>query len=443
MRVGATAECIFLLRQEGPAHHTHCGMRAPTSSVQGADRAWSGEGARLLLSAGSLPQLQRDAGIMTRLPRWHSTVRRGRQSSWSYAALVGAGLCVLIPLLLFAGDRGSTQHVVPAADSAQLQSMSREALETEKLRQEVIDLRQKNQRSGGIWAFLPFAPFLTALVAVAGVLITLWKQITEANRQKELDRAEREKERKQRLDKQFNTIAASLGGDTEAIRASGAVSISLFSRPEYEEYYEQAFMLVLANLKIDHSPAISSLLVNSFEKIARTYIPRHEGELDFSHLTLTGVNLSGLDLTGVDIGYADLRRANFTGATLRRVRGFGAKCDKARFSRSDLQAARLHEVECPDGQFHDASLIDAKMKDANLQGAQFHRTRLQGAHFEGANLKNAQFQQANLNEAHFQGAAGFTTSTLKSIVRAEHWQDAHFDDDVRASLDELATEGNA
>ena len=321
--------------------------------------------------------------------------------------------------------------------------MSCEALETEKLRQEVIDLRQKNQRSGGFWAILPFAPFLTALVAVAGVLITLWKQITETNRQKELDRDEREKERKQRLDKQFNTIATSLGGDTEAIRASGAVSISMFAKPEYEEYYEQAFMLVLANLKINHTAAVSSLLVNSFEKIARTYLPRHEGELDFSHLTLTGVNLSGLDLTGADIGHADLRRANFTDATLRRVRGFGAKCDKARFSRSDLQAARLHEVECPDGQFHDASLIDVKMKGANLQRAQFHRARLQGAHFQGANLKNGQFQQANLNEAHFKGASGFTTTTLESIIRAEHWEDAHFDDDVRKTLDKLVAERNA
>lgn len=371
---------------------------------------------------------------------------------------IAGALCLLTSPALRAMSVPSPPHVGASPDSAQLDTLTREELQVEKLRQEVVQLRYENQQLGyeneqqrGFWASLPeYVPFITALVAVAGIFITLWKQINETSRQKVLDRRERKAEREQRdrenrrhTDEQFNAIAKSLGADTEPMRASGAVSIATFAKSGYEEYYDQAFMLVLANLKIDHSPAITSLLINSFEKIARKYIPRHDGELDLSNLTLTGVNLSELDLTGADLGFADLRRANFTGATLQKVRGYKAKCAKARFSRANLQAARLHKAEFTDGHFHNARLIDVKMKEADLTRAQFHQAKLQGAHLEEATLTDAEFQQADLNETFFTGAKGLTPKTLKSIINAKHWEKAHFDDAIRDQLNALAKERDA
>ena len=65
---------------------------------------------------------------------------------------------------------------------------------------------------------------------------------------------------------------------------------------------------------------------------------------------------------------------------------------------------------------------------------------MQSAHLERANLSGAKFEQADLNDTFFRGAS-FNAQTLKNIIKAFNWQKAHFDEDVKAKLEELANQG--
>jgi len=66
---------------------------------------------------------------------------------------------------------------------------SREQLELAKLRHEIIKLEIENKKLRNEWdTIVGLAPFLTSLVALLGVFITLWKHLSEQSRQRDLDR---------------------------------------------------------------------------------------------------------------------------------------------------------------------------------------------------------------------------------------------------------------
>lgn len=337
-----------------------------------------------------------------------------------------------------------------AQDDKKSQSTSLQQLEEEKLRQEIQKLRLENKKADSIWALIAsYSTLITACVAVVGVIATLMKQINETSRQRALDRNQRELDRKQRedeserrLDEKFASIVADLGSEKPAIQASASVSIMSFLRPEYKAFHNQVFLILLANVKIEHSETISKLLIDAFNKAARLAFEnaRERGvqlQLDISGGNLNHVDLSGLELSQADFGFARMRHANLSEANLFRVRGIGANLEKARLSGANLKEARFRRANLMEAHFHGANIVSARFEESNLMKAQFQQARLQSAHLENSKLVGAKFEQANLDDTYFYGAS-LNEKTLKSISKAFNWEKAHFDDDVKAKLEKLA-----
>jgi hypothetical protein len=335
---------------------------------------------------------------------------------------------------------------LPTLD-ATLNGLDSAELQDEKLRREIIDLELKNRSETSAWRLvLGLVPFTTALAAAAGVLITVWKYQTESARQRHLDRQERDKENQRRFDQNFTQVVENLGAERSSLRASAAISLMTFLKPEYSSFHDQVYLVVLANLKIEHDEAVTDSLVRVFEQAIRLrLLTVKPGErrnlLNLSRAQLERVDLSNLDLSEADLGFARLRGANLTGSNLKRARGIGVNLENARLSRADLTEARLRDADCRNAQFHEATLVSARLDGkADLRNAEFQQARLQSAHLRGAKLGGARFEEAKLNDAFFEGAV-FDGSALRSIARGvarESWQQAHFDDEIQAQLRRIA-----
>ena len=270
-----------------------------------------------------------------------------------YIGLLLASLVYTCPAVAWA------RSDLPEAATNGLQD---EALEREKLRQEIRELRLKNQESESWAARLPAA---TTFVAVVGILLTIWKQINQQN----ADRRQRQDESQRRSDEKFTKIIGDLGSQYLPVQAGAAVSLLTFLKPKYRELHEQVFLILLANLKIEHDETINKLMVDGFQKALRARVVDMNRKeplvIDLSHTRLSRIDLSGgIDLTGTDIAFADLRHANFSGSFLRRARGIQANLEKARLSRCDLEEARLQKANLSGAQMHSARLISADLKYA-------------------------------------------------------------------------------
>jgi uncharacterized protein YjbI with pentapeptide repeats len=333
-----------------------------------------------------------------------------------------------------------------------LENPTKQELENQKLLQEIIKLTIENQRAKNFWYLLTAnATFLTALVAVFGAIVTIWKQIVERSRQQELDRLQREQDRLQREDEslrriseKFNTTVAGLGSDKDPIQAASAVSIMSFLKPEFSAYHHQVYLIILSNLKIAHEPTVIKLLIRAFEQAIRVMLEKDLEKplnLDFSDAVLKRADLSGLQLHNTDLAHAKMQSANLNKTDLTRVRGYKANLTGALLSDAILVEARLNGAILEGAVLHDANLSSAKLKESDLKQAQFHRAKLQSAHFEKADLRHAKFRQADINDAFFAGAL-LNQQTLQSLLIAYHWENAHFDPDVRRELEKLS-EGRA
>jgi uncharacterized protein YjbI with pentapeptide repeats/flagellar basal body-associated protein FliL len=363
------------------------------------------------------------------------------------------GICIVIILMIIISY--ITFRTKSHGSNDNLQIMTKSNLEEEKLRQEVVKLQIENRKANSILVLLVSnAGLLTALLAIVGAVVTIWKQIEERSRQQKLDRQQRDKDRQQRevenlrrIDEKFTAIIKDLGSDSVPVQAGAAVSILTFLKPVYQTYYEQVFLIILANLKVKRDKreeATAELLLKGFEKAIRLLIEykikqREPVELDLSHADLKRVNLSGLDLSNADLGYADMPNVVLEGANLFRVKGYGANLKRARLSHANLNEARFKTAIFADALFHDANLVAANMKETDLRRVQFHQAKLQSAHFEYADLRGAQFNQANINDTFFKDAL-MDDQALKSILKAFNWNNAHFDDETKTKLENLAAQ---
>ena len=326
----------------------------------------------------------------------------------------------------------------PVITETSSQPMSQIELESEKLRQEIRQLEIENNRLNSPWQTVSsYITLITAAVAVAGVFVTLWKQFSERER----DREQRESESRRRLDEKFSTIVANMGSENSSIQVSAAISLMTFLRDEYTEFHEQVYLILLANLKLKHNRQVNRLLIQAFEKAIRlkleTIRKLHDSQgLDLTDTNLYRIDLSGLDLSNIDIAFAELNLANLKSTILYRVKGFETNLEKARLTDAILNEARLAKANLEDAHLHRANLVSSNLKETNLRGAQFFQAKLQSAHLENADLSGAKFEQADLNDTYFQGAK-FNLPTLKSICKAYNWENAHFDDDVLSRLNEL------
>jgi uncharacterized protein YjbI with pentapeptide repeats len=322
-------------------------------------------------------------------------------------------------------------------------------LQQQKLQQEVEKLKHENANASGLrgWvgAYAGIAGVLAAGSAVLGVLVTFRSQRKEQARQAVLDREQRENDREQRenesrrrLDERFTAIVGDLGSKLEAVQAAAAVSLLTFLREENAPFHRQVRLVVLANLKVQHPPVVTKLLVRVLEAALRTKDPLEPIELDLSDAKLARANLSELNLEGADLSHADLHSADLTNAKLRRARGIEPNLERARLcgEDTDLTEVRWRGAKAAAANFGDANLVKAHLEESDLTDAKFQRARLQSAHLNNADLHGAQFAQANLNDTYFDGAK-LDEKAMKSIVRALNWDKAHFSSDVAEALRSL------
>lgn len=317
-------------------------------------------------------------------------------------------------------------------------------LELEKLRQEIRQLELDNQRRDS-WPgrLLDFLPLLTALTAVVGALLALWKHLVETSRQRDLDRQQREREQLRRFDELLASAIDKLGSDSEAQQASGAVLLRTFLKRRHAEFHELLYLTTVANLKVEHPRAVNRLLVATFEEALRLLLAargsevRH-GQLDLVGARLARVDAAGLDLEGADVAFADLTGADLTGANLRRLKGHSVTLDGARLSKAVLGEARLQEASAQRALFHDTDLVAADLQKAVLRGAKFFQARCQSAHMERADLRGAEFSGADVNDAYFTGARWDETALRSMATGAHNWRKAHFDSEVVSRLEALS-----
>jgi uncharacterized protein YjbI with pentapeptide repeats len=366
-------------------------------------------------------------------------VRRHGRVAVAAVVLVASGL--VVGLLLIAEP---WRVLSVPGEVARLSKLDQGALEAEKLRQEILQLEIENAGSGRGWSvLLSLAPFITALAAGLGVLATLWKQMSEQARLRRTEIEQRRVEDLRRFDEGFTRVIANLGAESTALRASAAVSLPTFLRPEYHDMHDQVLAVAIANAKqgVSQPEPVQRLLVRAIEQALRARtapIPDTERGhlLDLSRTFLDRADFSGLDLAGVDVAFASLRNANLTGSNLSRLRGIEVALDGSRLSRANLSEARLRGVKAREAQLHDARCVSARFEDADLAGAEFQRAQLQEAHFQGANLKSAKFNGADLNNAYF-AEVTLDDPARRSIVDALNWRKARFDPPEAALLDEI------
>jgi uncharacterized protein YjbI with pentapeptide repeats len=424
-------------------------LRAPRLRMRG--REVTTRPAHFQVSA----QTQVRCFVVLRWPaRSHEVCFRARQ-----ATACGVAVCVFFGGAALWSPRAWGQPP-PAQPTAEVPPTATD-LEQEKLTQEIRHLRLENRDHEGFRGFvtayvgsLPaFAAVLTGLAAVIGLGLTARQAVHDRARQEAQaleesvrDRVQREIESRRVLDERFAAILMNLGAETEPIRAGAAVSLFTFLRRENSAYHSQVRLAALANLKVEHTPAVTRILVGVMERALRVSVPRRTAERDFSQAQMPRIDLSGLDLSGADLAFTNLRGANLTDASLRRAEGFSVVLEKARMcgTQANLEAVRFQAAKCAGALFHDARLVAAHFEDAVLTGAQFQRAKLQAAHLEGADLNGAQFQGAMLKDAYFFNRksgrkAALDDTALATITRAHDWEQAHFCRDHKARLYELSS----
>jgi uncharacterized protein YjbI with pentapeptide repeats len=339
----------------------------------------------------------------------------------------------------------STATIAPTSTAAAGgQDLERKKLEAEiaKLAEEKNKLRDDH---GTVADVARIAPFVTAIVGLLALFGTLWKQIQETGRTKAAEADQRNKDRLQRFDEQFEHMVTQLGSTDPATRAAATTRIASYLKPDQQEFHEQVFLLLITALRYPRGDVGDKIVARTFQRAARTQIPLLRAEapdfqLDLSHCAMGRVDLSGLDLRGADIGFADLHGARLIKASLRRAAGYRVDLSGATLTGADLLEARLVEAKLVRARLTGgANLVSAKLKHADARGALFLQARLQEAHFEDADLRGARFEQSNLNNAYFQRAT-FDDSALASIAGgALNWRQAHFDTTVSEELERLSS----
>jgi uncharacterized protein YjbI with pentapeptide repeats len=348
-------------------------------------------------------------------------------------------------------------------------------LAREKLGEEIRQLRLANsQADGWLAVFLPFAPFVTVLVAVGTLAAALWKQSNDVAaagraaaadasrwradfalqqdreaakneqwrqeflRQQQLDRAAAEQKELGRFDDTLSRISAQISSGNLGLSLNGAAALGLFVKPRYQDLHSDLLRIILANLKAAPKAEVADLLRDDLARVLNMLFvggqPNQDvpNPLDLTHLNLYRLDLHGLKLPAnaiLDFALATLDDANLSEMTMARARGFMAKLDAARFSRTIMTEARFNKAQATGKpvHFHETRLVSATFDDALLPGAEFQQAKLQGAKFRRCDLRGARFEGADVNDAYFQGAI-LDEVALRSIALGAHnWLSAHFD----------------
>jgi uncharacterized protein YjbI with pentapeptide repeats len=330
--------------------------------------------------------------------------------------LIGAGM--LATVLVGACSTGTGED---------LAGMNATELADEKLREEILDLRSARSLEGRLIGLIPIG---TLIVGLAGGAIAYGRF-----------RHDRRIEEIRRVDERFAQVASDLGSESEVVRNGAAVALRTFLRPRYdEEIFEDAFELVMSNLKItEHPESVRRLLAEAFcEGLKRKSPPSEAGDgLDLVRAWLKRAELEGSDLRFADLAWARLDGANLRHSDLRSTRGYNLHLAKAVLSDANLHQAQWQKAEAPGAYFHNTRMVSIDLKHADLNRARFQEAELQTASLQHADLRDANFIQANLHGTHFEDAI-LNEATAGTIVRGVGWREAHFDPEALELINRAA-----
>jgi uncharacterized protein YjbI with pentapeptide repeats len=360
------------------------------------------------------------------------TVRRGAAIHTLIGVLVCFALLAFVrPDLTFAAGQQSAEAAAQHHEEVQ-------KLEAEKLRERVQKLKRENAPGDLGDDVLKYAPLVTALIALLGVVLTVWKLLV----QRSTEIKQRDSEAKRRVEDQFAANLAQLGADGTAEKAGAAASIVTYLAPSYKSFHHQVRVAVLTNLKLPQEEPVRKLLARVYVEAMHSDQEIDQFERDLSNAKLGNTDLRDLELKEADLAFADLHNSDLAGCNLFRARGHSVNLGRARICADggdppSLIEVRFKDAKCRKADFSGAILVNAHMKGADLRRATFYGCHLQAAHFEGADLTEARFHQADLADTHFTGAT-LDRVCKKSISRALRWRKAHFDPGVKAEIEALS-----
>ncbi|MFF0428158.1 pentapeptide repeat-containing protein [Streptomyces sp. NPDC004520] len=324
-----------------------------------------------------------------------------------------------------------------SADVGPVPALSRDELERVKL---AADIRSTQAKTGNEQSaagrILLWAPFATALVAVAGAVFTLEKQRHERHTERVEQQHEETVERRKRHDDELARTVENLGSQDARVRLNTAAALTAYLGPDSPDLQLDLLALVIANLKMENDRDVADVLVHDLELALRACLKQgRPEELNLARTPwLKRLDIRDIDLTGipVDLAYANLERADLSGVVApSNVRGWEANLNYARLTGARLDEARFNNAHCVQTHFHKARLVSATFKGADLRRAQFQQAHLQGAHLERAQMQGANFTEANVADtwfcdAHHGNAADLDDEALRTLAYARNWRKAHF-----------------
>src|SRR6266704_1789853 len=265
------------------------------------------------------------------------------------------------------------------------------ALNKEKLKQEVQQLKNQNEPDFFGWFRTNSAILLSTLVVVVGGLIGFFRWFRD-------QRSERDK----RAEGRFQAVVEGLGSKEIERQVGAAIMLRTFLQPnrDYEQFYRQTFDLAVTHLRLphvdpnisvsldpddpdDHVPlgslnqALITVFKDSFPLARKALIGKKKPHYHYKEL-------EDLDASGIRLEYAFLRHTDLEGIWTR-----DAFLSHAYLRYANLSGARLR----------DAVLSRALLKGADLRGAY-----LKGADLREADLREADLREADLREADLDGA---------------------------------------
>ena len=317
-------------------------------------------------------------------------------------------------------------------------------LENKKLKDEIKILNSNYEE------LTKLAPFLTSIVALIGVFITIWKHITETSRLRKIDKEQLEAEKQRQFDDKFNNIIECIGSSNVSVKAGAVISLQTFLKAEYNEFHNQVYSVIAANLKLDNDGVTQGLLVNLFEKAigiesirvgsVNSKIP-DENKQEKISIDLSGINIKNAILINLNLSWSNFRYAilistNLKDSILMRINAENSDLRNAQWIHVDMEKAILNNANLQNACLANSNLQWCHFKKVFARRTQFQQAKLQSTLFNGADLKGASFEQADINNAVFKKAI-FDNRALRSIVKSFNWRKAHFDNDVLEQLEQI------
>jgi len=249
------------------------------------------------------------------------------------------------------------------------------ALNEEKLRQEIQQL--KNQNGPDLLGLLRTnaAILLSTLVVVIGGLIGLFRWV-----------GDQQDEREKRAEERFQKVVAGLGSGNEGRKVGAAIMLRTFLQPGYEQFYSQAFDLAVTYLRLRH---VDPDTPEQIDPLSRALITAFKESFPKARDVLN-------------------QPSDFLDAA-------GAQLDNGYFFKSDLNHVWMRNTY-----LRDADLREVKMVGANLSGAHLNGTLLDKAILDGAILWEVDLSGANieaalsLHGADLHGIKGLTKEQLEA-----------------------------